>query len=127
MLKKVIKNYLEKKNFFILYRFGPAIGDQLLMTGLVNIIKREYNFKILVFTNYPELFFNNPNIYKVYSLNKIFGFFIYKVLKYFDIPRINEFLYVSDYKKIDGILDLSNYQDLHLAEYHSKNIKLEHI
>jgi ADP-heptose:LPS heptosyltransferase len=124
MFKTVIKNYLEKKNFFILYRFGPAIGDQLLMTGLVNIIKREYNFKILVFTNYPELFFNNPNIYKVYSLNKIFGFFIYKVLKYFDISRINEFSYISDYKKIDGILDLSNYKDIHLVEYHSKNIKL---
>jgi ADP-heptose:LPS heptosyltransferase len=123
-LKNIINSYLEKNNFFILYRFGPAIGDQLLMTGLVNLIKKKYNFKILVFTNYPELFFNNPNIYKVYSFNKMFSIFIYKMFKYLDILRIREFLYISDYKKIDGISSLSNYKDIHVAEYHSKNIKL---
>jgi ADP-heptose:LPS heptosyltransferase len=123
-LKNIINSYLEKYNFFILYRFGPAIGDQLLMTGLVKLIKSKYNYKILVFTSYPELFFNNPNIYKVYSFNKIFSIFIYKIFKYLDILRIKEFLYTSSYKKIEGIFDLSNYKNIHLAEYHSNNIKL---
>jgi hypothetical protein len=39
-LKNIINSYLEKNNLFILYRFGPAIGDHLLMTGLVNLIKK---------------------------------------------------------------------------------------
>lgn len=94
------------------------------MTGVVSLIKKKYNFKILVFTNYPELFFNNPNIYRVYSLNKIFSIFIYRIFKYINILRVKEFLYTSNYTKINGISDLSNYKNIHLAEYHSKKINL---
>lgn len=123
-LKNIINSYLEKNNFFILYRFGTAIGDQLLMNGVAKLIKTKYNYKILVFTNYPELFFNNPNIYKVYFFNKKLNFFLGKIFKYLDILRIREFSYTSSYKKIEGIFDLLNYKNIHLVEYHSSNIKL---
>jgi hypothetical protein len=57
---------LEKINIFIIYRFGNARGDQLLMSGVVDIIKKKYNYKIIILTKYPEFFLNNPYIYKVF-------------------------------------------------------------
>lgn len=81
----------------------------------------KYNYKILVFTSYPELSLNNPNIYKVYSINKTFIIFIYKIFKYLNILRIQEFLYAFNYKKNESNFGLSNYKNINLTEYYLKN------
>lgn len=59
MINKILDNY------FILYRYKKrvSIGDHLLMTSVLSQIKEKYNRPILVFTIYPDLFLNNPNIY----------------------------------------------------------------
>ena len=118
---------LEKINIFIIYRFGNARGDQLLMSGVVDIIKKKYNYKIIILTKYPEFFLNNPYIYKVFFfsnknfIHKIF----YKIFKKLNFKRIKEFEYCSNKNENLKIFDLCNYQDIHLAEYHSKNLDLD--
>jgi hypothetical protein len=37
---------LEKINIFIIYRFGNARGDQLLMSGVADIIKKNIIIKL---------------------------------------------------------------------------------
>tara|TARA_Y100000389_G_C17465868_1_gene525470 strand:+ start:1564 stop:2520 length:957 start_codon:yes stop_codon:yes gene_type:complete len=68
---KKINNYFKKKKYLIIYRYGDAIGDHLYMTSVISKIY-EKNFKIIVFSNYPELFENNPKIFKLFDLNKFF-------------------------------------------------------
>jgi ADP-heptose:LPS heptosyltransferase len=52
------------------------------------------------------------------------GILIYKILKKLDIIRIREYSYISQHTKKKGIHDLSNFKDIHLAEYHSKNVNI---
>ena len=82
-LKLFIKNFfikhankinitLKKRKYLIIFRYGKAIGDHLYMTGVISKIF-EKKFKIIVLTNYPELFINNPKVYKIFNLNKYFN------------------------------------------------------
>ena len=126
-INKIIFFFLKKINIFIIFRTGNAIGDQLLLTGVINLIKTKYNFKIILFVSYTEFFINNPNIYKLYkySENKIICKIFHKILTKLNNDRVKEFVYVpnnnSNSKKI---FDLQNFQNIHLAEYHSKNLNL---
>jgi hypothetical protein len=38
---------LLKKKIFIIYRFGTALGDQFLLTGVSKLIKKNINIKLL--------------------------------------------------------------------------------
>ena len=82
-LKLFIKNFfikhankinitLKKRKYLIIFRYGKSIGDHLYMTGVISKIF-EKKFKIIVLTNYPELFINNPKVYKIFNLNKYFN------------------------------------------------------
>lgn len=53
------------EQYFIIYRYKKriSIGDHLLMTSVFQKIKEKYQKPILVFTIYPELFYNNPHIF----------------------------------------------------------------
>ena len=48
-MKKIFRHLLDKilkkKKILIIYRFGAAVGDQLLMTGLIKLIKAQYTIK----------------------------------------------------------------------------------
>lgn len=41
---------------------GPGLGDELILSGIANILKKNNYFIKLVVENYPELFENNPNV-----------------------------------------------------------------
>ena len=51
---------------FVIFRNGSAIGDHVYMSSVIRLIKLKKK-KIILFTNYPELYFNNKRIYKLYS------------------------------------------------------------
>jgi len=55
---------LKPLNIFIIYRLGNAIGDQVCMSAVVKAIKKQKGYKVIVFSSYPEIFYNNPNVYK---------------------------------------------------------------
>ncbi len=64
-------NYLFKSfNIFVIYRIGNAIGDQLCMSAIVRLIDKQYPYKIVVISSYPEIFYNNPRIWKNININK---------------------------------------------------------
>ncbi len=58
-----ILNFFE---IFVIFRNGSAIGDHVYMSSIIRLIKLKKK-KIILFTNYPELYFNNKRIYKLYS------------------------------------------------------------
>jgi len=123
IFNKLINKILSNLNIFILYRLGNAVGDQLLMTGIVKLIFKKYNYKIIVLTKFPELFINNPNVYKVYKIHSdnIFHNLLIKIIKRFNSSRIKEFL--NNHINVK-VFNLCDYQNMHIAEYHAKNLNL---
>ncbi len=84
--------FLTKINFYIIWRSGQAIGDQLLMAGLAKILNKNYKYKVIVFTNYSSLLSLSPWILKCIDSRKIIGWkFIYYLLKIFEGRRILEY------------------------------------
>lgn len=69
-------------NIFIIYRFGNAIGDQVCMSAIVKEIYLQKKFKVIVFSSYPEIFFNNPYVWKNLNIKK-YNFLIKKILEKF--------------------------------------------
>jgi len=80
---KKINLKLKKKNYFIITRYGNASGEHICMTGIISKIYKE-NLKIIVFSKYPELFRNNPKIYKLYDLNIPLFFRVCRILNFFE-------------------------------------------
>ena len=94
---KKINLELKKRNYLIIYRYGNAIGDHICMTGVISKIYKK-NLKIIVFSNYAELFRNNPKIFKLYDLNKFFNKnILLKILNLFEGDSIKSYR-----NKIDG-------------------------
>lgn len=84
-------NYLLKLlNFVVIFRVGNAIGDHVYMSNIIREINIKTKKKILLFTNYYELFFNNPRVYKLFKfgLNSYIWFFL-KSVKGFNILEFN--------------------------------------
>jgi len=123
VIEKLVTKFLSANNILILFRYGNSIGDQLLMTGVANLIKKKYKHKIIILTKFPELFSYNPNIYKVYKINSnnLVSRIVIKVIKKINSPLIKEFLYKKDNGRI---FNLSNYKNQHIAEYNSLNLNL---
>jgi ADP-heptose:LPS heptosyltransferase len=123
VIEKLVTKFLSANNILILFRYGNSIGDQLLMTGVANLIKKKYKYKIIILTKFPELFSYNPNIYKVYKINtsNLISRIVIKIIKKINSPLIKEFLYKQDNGRI---FNLSNFKNQHIAEYNSLNLNL---
>jgi len=81
---KKVNQELKKKNYFIIFRNGNAIGEHVCLTGVITKIYKK-NLKIIVFSNYVELFRNNPKIFKSYVLDKSFiKHYLMKILNIFE-------------------------------------------
>ena len=66
---------LRPLNIFIIYRFGKAIGDQVCMSAVVEVLKKQKGYRVIVFSSYPEIFYNNPNVYKNVDIRDYPSFF----------------------------------------------------
>ena len=90
-LIKKINLELKKRNYLIIYRYGKAIGEHVCITGVISKIYKK-NLKIIVFSNYAELFKNNPKIFKLYDLNKFFNKkILLKILNLFEGVSIKSY------------------------------------
>ena len=90
--KLIINKILKELNFFIIWRSGKAIGDQVLMTGFAKLIKSKFNSKIIVITNYPNILDLSPWINYCISPKKIkFWDKLYYLLKLLEGKRIIEY------------------------------------
>lgn len=63
---EVISNNSEK---FCVFHVEGGLGKNVASTCIVSLIKKKYpNRKLVVVASYPEIFLNNPNIYRVYRI-----------------------------------------------------------
>ena len=113
LLLKKINLELKKRNYLIIYRYGNAIGEHICMTGVISKIYKK-NLKIIVFSNYAELFRNNPKIFKLYDLNKFFNKnILLKILYLFEGDSIKSYR--------NKIIDTDKY---YFMKFYPRNIHL---
>tara|TARA_R110000803_G_scaffold519_2_gene1770 strand:+ start:994 stop:1887 length:894 start_codon:yes stop_codon:yes gene_type:complete len=64
-----------KKKYFIWFING-GLGKNVAATALVKTIKKTYSDrKLIIVCSWPQIFLNNPNVNRVYSLNNIPHFY----------------------------------------------------
>jgi hypothetical protein len=64
--------YNSKKEKYLVWHIEGGLGKNIASTALLSSIKEKYfDRKIIMTVSYPEIFINNPDIYRVYSLGKI--------------------------------------------------------
>ena len=120
-LSGIINHILKMFNVFIIYRIGSAIGDQLCMTAGVRLINEQYPFKIVVISSYPEIFYNNPRIWKIVGVEGQ-GLYLSKILRLLSGAQLENFLFnnnelsYADYMRVYG-------HNLHLVQAHSMHFK----
>lgn len=107
--------------YFIIWGSGSGIGDHVCMTAVVQSVVKATSKKVIVLTDYPELFLNNPYIYKVFSLkNKSYLF--KRFLARLNNKNIRRFAAPSGtrtYMTLNGVN-----KKISLIEAHSANLKL---
>jgi|TARA_Y100000389_G_scaffold203530_1_gene252209 ADP-heptose:LPS heptosyltransferase len=115
-------------NYFVIYRSGSAIGDQLLISGTAKLIKNKYNYKIILFTRYSEFFWFNKNFHKVFRIYNIsyVDRIILFLLKNLKGKRVKEFLsQKKDQNNKHFLYYYNNQQKNHIAQIHSQHFGLD--
>ena len=122
---KIIFNYiLRVLNIFVIYRVGHAVGDQLCMSAVIRLIDQQYNFKIIVISSFPELFYNNPRVWKNFKLTvNSYGSFMVRVLRFLAGNQIANFLFT------DSTIIYEEYmrevkRPIHLVEVNTLHFKI---
>ena len=120
ILRNKINKLLDKKNIILIYRKGSAIGDHLYMTSVLREIALK-GYKIILFSNYYELFLNNIRIKKIYKIKKNIFFF----LNLFKGRNIVEFR--SPYNNIENkhFLFFHKNSKIHLSKANSEHFNLD--
>ncbi len=91
-LKIIANKLLFKKNYFLIWRTGKAIGDQVLITGFAKSLNNKYSCKVITISNYSSLLSLSPWITKSISWDQIICFkIIYYSLKLIEGERIIEY------------------------------------
>ena len=120
LLKNIVNKYLEKNNYLIIFRNGSAIGDHVYMSSVIREIYIKTNKKILLFTNYFDLYLNNSRIYKLFKIKK--KSFIWFFLKNLKGHSILEFRSINENKsKEKHFLFYHKKKNIHLAEAMSEH------
>ena len=65
LFKNFINTILNKRNIVVVFRNGSAIGDHVYMTSVIREMHKKKT-KIVLFSNFYELFENNYRIYKLF-------------------------------------------------------------
>jgi ADP-heptose:LPS heptosyltransferase len=121
-LKNFLNKILYKNKILIIFRFGKSVGDQLCLTAVIKSIKDSYNCNIILFTNYPELFLNNPNFYKIFYLKNFFLIKIAnKIFKYLEGNYVLEYR-AREKENINYFMSDRGHQ--HLAMAHASHFKI---
>lgn len=64
--------YNSKKEKYLVWHIEGGLGKNIAATSLLSTIKEKYpDRKIIMTVSYPEIFVNNPDIYRVYRLGNI--------------------------------------------------------
>ncbi len=84
-ISKLADTILTRLSIIFVFRLGAGIGDQVCMTGVVHRIAVKYpDQTILVATTLPELYINNGDVAKVFSV-KSWQINIWKILRFISL------------------------------------------
>jgi len=126
--RNIANTILKPLNIFIIYRFGKAIGDQVCMSAAVKALKKQKGYKVIVFSSYPEIFYNNPNVYKNVDIRNYPNFLKKMISRLLDISKggqIENFRFST--KEGKGFEDFmrESKAKISLIEAHSKHFKVK--
>jgi len=111
-------------NIFVIYRVGHGVGDQLCMTAVIRLIHKQYPFKIVVISSFPELFYNNPRVWKNLKLTvNSYGSFIIRVLRFLAGKNLANFLFTNPNIKYEEYMREIK-SPLHLVEANTLHFKI---
>jgi len=117
-------NYLLKSfNIFVIYRIGNAIGDQLCMSAVVRLIDEQYPYRIVVISSHPEIFYNNPRVWKNFGVER-FSLYTSRILRFLSGPQLENFLFKNNEFSFEEYMRSSG-RKLHLVETHSLHFNHE--
>ena len=120
-LSFIINFLLRSINIFVIYRIGTAIGDQLCMSAVIRLINEQHPFKILVISSYPEIFYNNPRIWKCFGV-KGSGLYFSRILRFLSGAQLENFLFKNNkFSYVEYMRAYGN--NLHLVQAHSMHFK----
>ena len=122
---KIIFNYILKVlNIFVIYRVGHAVGDQLCMSAVIRLVDQQFSFKIIVISSFPELFYNNPRVWKNFKLTvNGYGPLIVRVLRFLSGKNLANFLFINPNIRYEEYMrDVKS--PLHLVEANSLHFKI---
>lgn len=120
-LSGIVNFLLKNLNIFIIYRIGEAIGDQLCITAVVRLIHQQYPFKIVVISSYPEIFYNNPRVWKNIGVKKN-RYYLSRVLRQLSGAQLENFLFNNSKVTYVNFMRLNGH-DIHLTQAHSLHFK----
>ena len=87
------------------------------MSAIVRLIDEQYPFKIVIISSYPEIFYNNPRVWKNIGVKR-FSLYISRVLRFFSGPQLENFLFKNNKYSFEEYMRSSG-KGLHLVEAHS--------
>jgi len=112
----ILNFFLSKLKILVIFRYGRSIGDQLCISSLTNSIKRKNaRFKIILIVSYPELFYNNKDIFLLlkFKKNKI-SYYFFRLLNKIKGSSIKEFR--SKYIEEGDFTYLQNIKGQHIIK-----------
>ncbi len=128
LLYKITNYYLLKKKYIVIYRNGSAIGDHVYLSSIIRKIYDQKKYKIIIFTNYSNLFLNNPKVYKLFKLNadSIIWFFLKSlkgkyILEFHSVHATKE----NHFLKKKYFLFFHEKKNIHLAQAMSDHFNLD--
>ncbi len=125
LFRKLVNFYLERNNYIIIFRHGSAIGDHVYMSGVIKEINN-FNKKILLFTNYYQIYLHSPRIHRLYKIKKnSYIWFFLKSLKCKNILEFNSIHATKENHEIKKKYFLNfHHKKGHLAEAMSEHFNM---
>ena len=121
LFKDKLNQILDKKNIIVVFRNGSAIGDHLYMSSVLREIALK-GYKIILFSNYYELFLNNIRIKKIYKIGSKNIFWSF--LNIFKGKNILEFRSKHEETKGKHFLFFHKDKKIHLSKANSEHFNL---
>jgi len=114
LLNKILQFF----NLVLIFRIGDAIGDQVCLTSIVRYMHIHDSRKILIVTNFPEIFVNNKRIKKVIKINQKYSVLVNKILRNLSGSSIKNFLFDNGSSRLSDYMR-GNKNSLHLSKLNS--------
>ena len=122
-ISKILNNFLNFLRIKFIFRNGKAIGELVYLTSLVSFFYKK-NYRVIVLTKYPEIFYNNFKIYLNLNSDRLFFLkkIIFKILFKIEGENIINFNPFNSKLKVDDHF-LKNYsQDTHFLSSVSQKL-----